>query len=218
MAQGSTSMLLEDTAEMDDAMIPGEETIVLYFALTPSSTIFSNTTRLHSDSIATMSPSPALNPTSSGRRHSLLATSGYVKSDYRLPVLPPVICQSFRDDHLPPPSIYMVSVPSPQRAAITELTGSRLSVTAFWLILYSANAPAIYFYLIPRFWPGYIVASTLERCKEAKGSLKDIPLERLTDQQRVMWDQICCLVEKIHDLCGRDYQTRQGGFGALSER
>ncbi|KAF9001619.1 hypothetical protein BDZ89DRAFT_671367 [Hymenopellis radicata] len=76
----------------------------------------------------------------------------------------------------------MASVPLPQRAAITELTGSGLSVTAFWLILCSANAPAVYFYLIPRFWPGYIVASTLERCKEAKGSLKDIPLERLTDQ------------------------------------
>ncbi|KAF9022132.1 hypothetical protein BDZ89DRAFT_1137570 [Hymenopellis radicata] len=104
---------------------------------------------------------------------------------------------------------------SPQSAAITELTGSGLSPSAFWLLLCFATASSVYSTPFHAFGRGYIVASPLERHKEAKGSLKDILFERLTDQQRVVWDQMCCLVEKIHDLRRRDYQTRQGGVGAF---
>ncbi|KAF9001630.1 hypothetical protein BDZ89DRAFT_1050418 [Hymenopellis radicata] len=109
----------------------------------------------------------------------------------------------------------MAPIASPQSAAITELTDSGLSPTAFWLLLCIATAPSVYFYLIPRFWPRYIIASTLERCKEVKGSLKDIPLEHLSAQQQVVWDQTCSLMDKMHDLRSRDYSTRQGGVIAI---
>ncbi|KAF8999034.1 hypothetical protein BDZ89DRAFT_1082931 [Hymenopellis radicata] len=115
----------------------------------------------------------------------------------------------------------MAPIASPQSAAITELTGSGLSPTAFWLLLCFATAPSVYFYLVPRFWPGYIINSTLQRCKEAQGRLKNIPIERLTTVQRALWDQISHespLMDKIYDLRSRDYSTstRQGGVIAIT--
>ncbi|KAF9001629.1 hypothetical protein BDZ89DRAFT_1081687 [Hymenopellis radicata] len=106
------------------------------------------------------------------------------------------------------------SIP-PLTAAAGELTGSGLPSTTFWLLLCFASVSSAYFYVVPCFWPKYIIASTLERCKEVKSSLKDIPLERLTDQQRVVWDQTCSLMDRIHDLRGRYYSTRQGGVLAI---
>ncbi|KAF9016347.1 hypothetical protein BDZ89DRAFT_1216991 [Hymenopellis radicata] len=78
------------------------------------------------------------------------------------------------------------SIP-PQTAPTAELASSGLSPVVFWLVLIASSA---YFYLIPCFWPGSIIKSTLQRCKEAQGRMAHISLGHSTLERQALWDKI----------------------------